>query len=80
MCIISERTNSFEVLCYWKKKLSYSIEELCDTTNAPTIGKNDGIRELFDSITGLSNLIRELSNLFQEELNSRALLFNCGAL
>ena len=42
-------------------------------TNTPAIWKNDGIRELFHSITELSNLIRELSNLFQDELNSRAL-------
>ena len=26
MCTISERTNSFEVLCYWIRELSYSIQ------------------------------------------------------
>ena len=71
MCTISERTNSFEVLSYWIRELSYSIlKELCDTTNTLAIWKNDGIRELFNSITELSNLVKELSYLFQEELNS----------
>ena len=73
MCTISERTNSFEVLCYWIRELSYSIKELCDTNNTPAIWKKAGIRVPFHSITELSNLIRELSNLFQDELNSRAL-------
>ena len=69
MCIIREHTNSFEVLCYWIREFSNSIKELRDTSNTPAVWKNDGIKELFNSITELSKRIRELFNLFKDELN-----------
>ena len=80
MCTIRERTNSFAVLCNWIKELSNSIQELSNMANMPSIWKNVGIRELFYSITGISNYItelfnwiRELSYSFKDKLNKRAL-------
>ena len=55
MCTIKERFNSFAALCYRIRELSNSIKEFSNTANTSAIWKNDGIREI-------SNLITELSN------------------
>ena len=67
MCIIGDHTNSFAALCTWIR--ANSIKKLSHTTNTPAIWKNDGIRELSNSITELSNSITELSNSFKDKLN-----------
>ena len=57
MCAIREHTNSIAALCIWIRKLSNSMKELSNynMANTSAIWKNDGIKELSNSITKLSN-------------------------
>ena len=62
MCTIRDldHTNSFAALCNWIRKFSNSIKERSNTANTPAILKNVGIKQLSNSITELSDWIREL--------------------
>ena len=63
-----ERFNSYVtvVLCNRIREFSNSIKDLSIVANTSVIWTNDGIREIYNSIT-------ELSNSFKDKLNYKAL-------